>query len=111
KNGVDLADQMIRWHHLVEIKGIKELALSGFPSPHHAPLPLMLVSNQRNHGSRVVSTGVLQHIPPISGHLRAISARQLRANSGHRRLFDHLVGAIEQRTQYVETKRPSAKIP
>ena len=42
-----------------------------------------------------------------SRHAHAISASPLRANSGHRRLFDHLVGAIEQRTQYVETKRPS----
>jgi hypothetical protein len=32
---------MIGWHHLVEIKRIKELALSAFPPPHHEPLPLM----------------------------------------------------------------------
>ena len=38
---VDLADQMIGRHHLVEIKRIEELALSIFPPPHHAPLPLM----------------------------------------------------------------------
>jgi hypothetical protein len=28
ENAVDLADQVVGWHHLVEIKGIKELALS-----------------------------------------------------------------------------------
>src|SRR4029077_4025535 len=36
---VDLPDQMIRRHHLVEIKRVKELTLSA-PSPsHHRPLP------------------------------------------------------------------------
>jgi hypothetical protein len=42
---------MIGWHHLIEIKRIKELALSAFPPPHHEPLPLMPVSTQRNHRS------------------------------------------------------------
>jgi hypothetical protein len=32
------------------------LALSVRPPTHHAPLPLMHRLNQRNHGSRVVST-------------------------------------------------------
>src|SRR5215470_8445356 len=41
ENAVDLAHQMIGWHHLVEIKRIKELALSAFPPTHHEPLPLM----------------------------------------------------------------------
>ena len=38
---VDLADQMIRRHHLVEIERIKELALSILPPSHHRRLPLM----------------------------------------------------------------------
>ena len=67
-NTIDLAHQMIRRHHLVEIKRIKELALTALPPPHHAPLPQMPVSTQRNHRSRVASTGVLQHNPPESGH-------------------------------------------
>ena len=41
KNAVDLAHQMVDWHHLVEFKGIKELALSAFPPTHHEPLPPM----------------------------------------------------------------------
>ena len=45
ENAVDLANQMIGWHHLVEIKRIKELTLSDFPPTHHALLPLMTVSN------------------------------------------------------------------
>jgi hypothetical protein len=61
ENAVDLPDQMIGWHYLVEIKGIKKLALSAFPPTHHEPLPPMPVSIQRNHRSRVVSMGVLQH--------------------------------------------------
>src|SRR4029077_1141508 len=38
ENAVDLADQMVQWHDLVEIKRIKELALLAFPSTHHEPL-------------------------------------------------------------------------
>jgi len=41
EQAVDLPDQMIRRHHLVEIKRIKELALTVLPPTHHAPLPLM----------------------------------------------------------------------
>src|SRR6202030_4348349 len=41
QNTVDLAHQMGGWHHLVEFKGIKELALSAFPPTHHEPLPPM----------------------------------------------------------------------
>src|SRR6185369_8586511 len=47
EHGVDLSDQMIGWHHLVEIKRIEELALSVLSPPHHAPLPPMLVSIDR----------------------------------------------------------------
>ena len=39
ENAVDLADQMVQWHDLVEIKRIKELALLAFPSTHHEPSP------------------------------------------------------------------------
>ena len=41
ENTVDLARKMVRWHNLVEFKGIKELALSAFPPTHHEPLPPM----------------------------------------------------------------------
>jgi hypothetical protein len=36
KSGVDLANQMVGWHHLGKVKGTKELALSIFPPSHHA---------------------------------------------------------------------------
>src|SRR6516165_5495889 len=36
---VDLSNQMICRHHLVQIKRIKELTLPAFPPTHHAPLP------------------------------------------------------------------------
>ena len=39
ENAVNLAHQMVRWHDLVEIKSIKELALLALPSTHHEPLP------------------------------------------------------------------------
>jgi hypothetical protein len=42
---------MVGRDHLVEIKRVKELNLTILPPTHHAPLPLMTVSNQRNHGS------------------------------------------------------------
>src|SRR5215471_263272 len=38
-HAVDLPDQMIRRHYLVEIKHVKELPLSTLSPPHHAPLP------------------------------------------------------------------------
>ena len=63
ENGVDLADQVVGGHDFVEIKRIEELPLSVLPPTHHLPLPPMPVSNQRNHGSRVVSMGVLQQNP------------------------------------------------
>ena len=48
QNTVDLAHQMVDWHHLVELKGIKEMALPSFP------LTIMSRSrrcrlSQRNH--------------------------------------------------------------
>src|SRR6516165_9158319 len=36
---VDLSNQMICRHHLVQIKRIKELTLPAFPPTHHEPLP------------------------------------------------------------------------
>jgi hypothetical protein len=58
---IDLPDQMIKRHHLVEIKRVKELPLSALSLPHHGPLPRITVSIRRNHGSPIVSTSVLQH--------------------------------------------------
>src|ERR1700742_1843776 len=63
---------MIGWNHLVEIKRIEKLALIIFPPTHHARLPLMPI-HQRNHGSRVVSTGVLQHYQRKTGSDRRIA--------------------------------------
>ena len=58
---VDLPDQMIGWHHLVEIERIEELALPAFLPSHHAPPPMVPNSSKRNHRSPRVSIGVLQH--------------------------------------------------
>src|SRR6201993_2452141 len=38
-HALDLPDQMIRRHYLVEIKRVKELPLSTLLPPHHGPLP------------------------------------------------------------------------
>src|ERR1700761_1074403 len=73
---------MIGWNHLVEIKRIEKLALIIFPPTHHARLPLMPI-HQRNHGSRVVSTGVLQHYPLESGHRSIRSACLKGARNSH----------------------------
>src|SRR5690348_8127328 len=43
KNAADLPDQMIRRHYLVEIERVEELALSALSSPHHRPLPRIIV--------------------------------------------------------------------
>src|SRR6516162_8858314 len=39
ENGIDLSNQMIWRHYLVQIKRIKELTLPDFPPPHHEPPP------------------------------------------------------------------------
>ena len=43
---------------------------------------------------------------PESGHVRCNSVCPLCANSGHRALFDHLVGTGEQRRRYGEAEQP-----
>src|SRR5665647_3970471 len=64
EHAIDLANQMVRRHNLVQIKGIKELALSILPPTHHATLPMMIDSVEWNHGSPCASMGLLQHNPP-----------------------------------------------
>src|SRR5450631_2183212 len=59
---------MVGRHHLVQIKDIEELALLVFLPSHHAPLPMMIHSIERNRGSPIASMGVLQHNPPMNGH-------------------------------------------
>src|SRR5664279_3150640 len=59
---------MVGRHHLVQIKDIEELALLVFLPSHHAPLPMMIHSIERNHGSPIASMGVLQHNRGYSGH-------------------------------------------
>src|SRR5262249_34276825 len=39
ENAVELSNQMIWRHHLVQIKRIKELGLAYSPPTHHEPLP------------------------------------------------------------------------
>jgi len=59
-------------------------------------------SIRRNHGSPVVSTRVLQHIPPESGHWATRLACPLSAKSGQFALqqilpvLDHLIGNRKQ---------------
>src|SRR3954467_2389430 len=67
EHGVDLPDQMIGGHDLVELKGVEKLALSLLSAPHHGPLPSMTESIQRNHGSPIASIGVLQQNRPAAG--------------------------------------------
>src|ERR1700720_718824 len=88
---------MIWWHHLVEIKRIKKLALSPLLPPHHRPLPRIATSIRRNHGSSIVSMRVLQllqHNPRKSGHWLSagMSAKCHKRTSVRVALFDHLVG-------------------
>src|SRR5262249_38537893 len=65
EHGIDLPDQMIRGHYLVEIERVKELTLPTLSPTHHRPLP-RIAPGSTEHGSSVVSTSVLQHIPPRS---------------------------------------------
>src|SRR6201988_1963992 len=61
ENAVDLPNQMIGRHRLVEIERVEELTLSALSPPHHRPLPANRSPDSRNHGSTAVSTRVLQH--------------------------------------------------
>ena len=42
---------------------------------------------------------------PESGHVQCNSACPLSANSGHRRLFDHLVGTLLEEQRNIEAER------
>src|SRR4249919_2337139 len=55
EDAVDLPDQMIRRHYLVEIKPVEELTLSALSPPHHRPLPANRSADPRNHGPTAVS--------------------------------------------------------
>src|SRR5436190_5862415 len=92
EKAINLPNQMIGRNHRVEIKGIKELTLSVFPLPHHAPLPPMIDSSiKRNHGSASVSMGVLQHNRGRSGLGVGIAKSTRMTRSGQiarRKLFD-----------------------
>src|ERR1700740_554115 len=68
ENAVDLPNQMIGRHRLVEIERVEELTLSALSPPHHRPLPANRSPDSRNHGSTAVSTRVLQHNRGNSGH-------------------------------------------
>src|SRR6516164_1299351 len=66
---VDLSNQMICRHHLVQIKRIKELTLPAFPPTHHAPLPresLQITEswvNDRLNESFTTHSGVKRTLP------------------------------------------------
>src|SRR5271167_411427 len=68
EHAVDLPDQMIRRHDLVEIERVEKLTLSALSPPHHRPLPANRNPGPRNHGSTAVSTRVLQHNRGESRH-------------------------------------------
>src|SRR5262249_55033741 len=72
----------VRRHHLIEIKGIKELTLSISSTPHHATLPPINHSIERNHGSQIVSMRVLQQNQREGGHHANGLARRLMTRSG-----------------------------
>src|SRR3979409_2627099 len=104
---------MVRWHHLIEIKGIKELTLSISSTPHHASLPSINQSIERNHGLKIVSMGISQQNPPNSRHFRTRSALRICAKTGrHWRLLQYLlagrVGARGgDRVSYFSWPRPA----
>src|ERR1700751_6217047 len=72
ENAVDLPNQMIGRHRLVEIERVEELTLSALSPPHHRPLPANRSPDSRNHGSTAVSTRGLQHgVIPGSSQTKA----------------------------------------
>src|ERR1035437_8560110 len=74
EHAIDLANQMVGRHNLVQIKGIKELALSILPPTHYATLPMMIDSVEWNHGSPCASMGLLQHNHLESRHWSVVRA-------------------------------------
>src|SRR6476620_9670742 len=82
ENAVNLPDQMIRRHHLVEIKPVEELTLSALSPPHHRPLPANRSADPRNHGPTAVSTRVLQHYRGKPDMMTNLSTRPFATTIG-----------------------------
>src|SRR5580658_562820 len=66
KNAVDLPDQMIQRHHLVEIERVEELTLSALSPPHHRPLPRIIVLFDGITDQRPSQREFCNTIPPIA---------------------------------------------
>jgi uncharacterized protein YbgA (DUF1722 family) len=49
EDAIDLSNQVIRRHHLIEIKRVEKLTLSALSPPHHRSLPSRIATQQRNH--------------------------------------------------------------
>src|SRR5215471_7614379 len=81
KQRIDLSDQMIRRHHLVEIKRVKELSLSPFFPSHHGLLPRIIVI-RRNHGTLFVSTRFCNRIALTADSKADIDSDRSWANFG-----------------------------
>jgi hypothetical protein len=84
QNDVDLPNQMIGRHHPVQIKRIKKLTLSAFPSTHHDPL-LRIIAHSTE--SRVVSrfnqsfaTQYTRQRTTIGGRLRSALCHKPKSN-------------------------------
>src|SRR5215470_18552486 len=88
EQAIDLPYQMIRRHHLVEIKRIKELPLAALLPSQHASLPQMPVSN------RTESRAAIR----LNMSFATLSLRK-------RTSFDHLVGEREHVVGHHEIHR------
>jgi hypothetical protein len=82
EHAIDLADQMVGRHHLVEIKRIEELALSVLSPPHHEPFPPMYASINGITARESSQWEFCNRIPPIAA---SSIGGTVRRNSGHDR--------------------------
>src|SRR5580704_15839882 len=80
ENAVDLPNQMIRRHYLVEIKRVEKLTLAALSPSHHRSLPSRIAIQRRNHSAKLPSTDFCNTIHPTADIDERCSEMSKRAN-------------------------------
>src|SRR3974390_480176 len=103
---IDLSNQMIWRHYLVQIKRIKELTLSAFPPTHHEPLPQESLQATESWLSDRLNESFATHSPQKRTWFSAVVMSALCQKQTLARLLDYLVCAGEQRLRDSNAEHP-----